>query len=395
MEPFRVGILGATGMVGQRFVQLLANHPWFEVKIVAASPQSAGRSYRDAVQGRWSMSTEIPDSIGSLTVKSVVDDLATISREVDLVFCALAMEKEDIKHIEEAYASAGVAVISNNSAHRWTADVPILMPEINPEHASLIEIQRRHRGWDSGLIVVKPNCSIQSYTSIFTALKAFGPQEVHVTSLQAISGAGKTFETWPEMVDNVIPLIGGEEEKSEREPMKIWGQLENDELKLADSPRISATCIRVPVTDGHLASVGVTFSQKPTFEQIVDAVQNFNSCSEKMSIRIGSEFRPSLPSRSKTFVSTINGQTFYKCAYNIIEAPNNDGTCDLNKATYSSDLCEQLLKLYGKENYLVYDPFNGTGTTGVACKNLNRNFIGIELDENYFEIAKERIENER
>lgn len=275
MEPFRVGILGATGMVGQRFVQLLANHPWFEVKIVAASPQSAGRSYRDAVQGRWSMSTEIPDSIGSLTVKSVVDDLATISREVDLVFCALAMEKEDIKHIEEAYASAGVAVISNNSAHRWTADVPILMPEINPEHASLIEIQRRHRGWDSGLIVVKPNCSIQSYTSILTALKAFGPQEVHVTSLQAISGAGKTFETWPEMVDNVIPLIGGEEEKSEREPMKIWGQLENDELKLADSPRISATCIRVPVTDGHLASVGVTFSQKPTFEQIVDAVQNY------------------------------------------------------------------------------------------------------------------------
>jgi aspartate-semialdehyde dehydrogenase len=221
------------------------------------------------------MSTEIPEAIGSLVVKSVVEDLATISTEVDLVFCALAMEKEDIKHIEEAYAAAGVAVISNNSAHRWTSDVPILMPEINPEHASLIEIQRRNRGWTSGLIVVKPNCSIQSYTSILTALKEFKPTEVHVTSLQAISGAGKTFETWPEMIDNVIPLIGGEEEKSEREPMKIWGQFENGELQLAESPRISATCIRVPVTDGHLASVGVTFSQKPTFEQIVEAVRNY------------------------------------------------------------------------------------------------------------------------
>jgi aspartate-semialdehyde dehydrogenase len=264
-------------MVGQRFVQLLANHPWFEVKVVAASPQSAGRTYRDAVEGRWSMSTEVPGAIGSLTVKSVVDDLTKISTEVDVVFCALAMEKDDIKHIEEAYAAAGVAVISNNSAHRWTSDVPIIMPELNPNHSSLIEIQRRNRGWTSGLIVVKPNCSIQSYTSILTALKDFEPTEVHVTSLQAISGAGKTFETWPEMIDNVIPLIGGEEEKSEREPMKIWGRLDNDELKLAESPRISATCIRVPVTDGHLASVGVTFAQKPRFEQIVTAVQNYNN----------------------------------------------------------------------------------------------------------------------
>lgn len=275
MEPFRVGILGATGMVGQRFVQLLSNHPWFNVRVVAASPQSAGRTYRDAVDGRWSMATNIPENIADLTVRSVVDDLATISTEVEIVFCALAMEKDAIRQVEEAYAAAGIAVISNNSAHRWTSDVPVIMPELNPDHASLIEIQRRNRGWTSGLIVVKPNCSIQSYASILTTLKDFEPTEVHVTSLQAISGAGKNFETWPEMVDNVIPLIGGEEEKSEREPMKIWGSIENDTLQLAESPRISATCIRVPVTDGHLASVGVSFNKKPTFEQIVDAVQGY------------------------------------------------------------------------------------------------------------------------
>ena len=277
MQPYRVGILGATGMVGQRFVQLLAQHPWFNVCVVAASPRSAGRPYIEAVAGRWNMATDIPESIGMLTVLSVVDDMTTIAEQVDLVFCALAMDKTEIQRIEEAYAAAGVAVVSNNSAHRWTPDVPVIMPEINPSHASLLEIQRQKRGWENGFITVKPNCSIQSYTSILTALKEFGPTEVHVTSLQAISGAGKTFATWPEMVDNVIPLIGGEEEKSEREPLKIWGTIENDAVTLAETPLISATCIRVPVTNGHMASVGVNFRVKPTFEQIIEAVTNYSN----------------------------------------------------------------------------------------------------------------------
>lgn len=274
---YKAAVLGATGMVGQRFISLLENHPWFTVTTVAASPRSAGKPYSEAVGERWAMKSTIPQAIAELPVLSVEDDLASIATAVDVVFCALDMDKADIRRIEEAYAAAGVAVISNNSAHRWTEDVPMIMPEVNPDHAALIDTQRKNRGWSTGFIAVKPNCSIQSYVSVLTALKVFQPIDASVTSLQAISGAGKTFETWPEMVDNVIPFIGGEEEKSEREPMKIWGKLSDGQLGLAMSPLIHATCIRVPASDGHMASVWVRFATAPTKDDIVRAVESFVS----------------------------------------------------------------------------------------------------------------------
>lgn len=276
-KKLRVGVLGATGMVGQKFIQLLENHPWFEVVAVAASPQSAGKTYGDAVASRWKMDTAIPEKIKHLTVYAVENDLDEVVKHVDFVFSALDMDKEDIKRIEEAYASKEIPVVSNNSAHRWTEDVPMIMPEINPEHVKLIDIQRTNRGWRKGLIAVKPNCSIQSYVSILTALKKFQPVNVHVVSMQAISGAGKTFETWPEMSDNVIPYIGGEEEKSEKEPMRIWGEITNDKIAIAETPKISATCVRVAASNGHMASVSVSFAQKLTKEQILEAVQHFSN----------------------------------------------------------------------------------------------------------------------
>lgn len=268
----KVAILGATGMVGQRFASLLAEHPWFEIVVVAASPSSAGKIYN------------IPGKKTDFKIMAVEADLSQIADQVDLAFCALDMEKEDIIRIENKYAHAGVAVISNNSANRWTPDVPMIMPEINPDHAKLIDIQRKNRGWERGLIAVKPNCSIQSYTSILTALSKFRPTQVEVCSLQAISGAGKTFETWPEMVDNVIPLIGGEEEKSEREPMKIWGEIVGKEVKPAKSPSIGATCIRVPVTNGHMASVGVNFEKKVSKEEIIKAIEEFGNPLTKLKL---------------------------------------------------------------------------------------------------------------
>ncbi len=276
-KKLRVGILGATGMVGQRFISLLENHPWFDIVAVAASPSSAGKTYADAVDGRWHMQSQIPPSVRGLVVRSVTDDLKSIAGDVDLVFSALDMDKETLKQVEIDYAAAGVAVVSNNSAHRWTEDVPMIMPEINPEHSKLIETQRQNRNWSTGLIAVKPNCSIQSYVSILTALKNFKPLNIGVTSLQAISGAGKTFEMWPEMVDNVIPFIGGEEEKSEKEPLKIWGTIEDGVIKNANSPTINATCIRVPVSDGHMASVWSLFENMPTKEEFIEATTNYNS----------------------------------------------------------------------------------------------------------------------
>lgn len=276
MPKKKTAILGATGMVGQRFAVLLANHPWFEVTHLAASPKSRGKTYQEATAGRWALSEGIPEKLKNVAVQSVQEDMEDIAREVEVTFCALDLDKPTIRAIEEAYAQRGVAVISNNSAHRWTEDVPMIIPEVNPEHAALIDVQRKNRGWGKGLIAVKPNCSIQSYVAILTALKEFEPQVVSVTSLQAISGAGKTFETWPEMIDNVIPFIGGEEEKSEREPMKIWGSLSSDHVELASKPEISATCIRVPVTDGHMANVSVAFGKNPTKQEILGAIQNFN-----------------------------------------------------------------------------------------------------------------------
>lgn len=274
---YNVAILGATGMVGQRFVTLLAEHPWFNIVAVAASPRSAGKPYGEVVAPRWAMSAPVPEHVAAMNIFAVEEDMSAIVPQVDMVFCALDMEKSDIRRIEEAYAAAGVAVISNNSAHRWTEDVPMIMPEVNPEHAELIDAQRKNRNWRTGFIAVKPNCSIQSYVSVLTALAEFGPTAVNVTSLQAISGAGKTFETWPEMVDNVNPYIGGEEEKSEKEPMKIWGNVKNGSVLLAASPSIHATCIRVPVTDGHMASVWVTFSAKPNKDDLLAALAEYHN----------------------------------------------------------------------------------------------------------------------
>lgn len=257
MKKIPVGILGATGMVGQRFVTLLENHPWFKLVVVAASPRSAGKT------------------IANLTVQAVERDLDQIAQKVSLVFSALDMEKEDIKGIEEAYAGKGIVVVYTNSAHRWTVDVPMLMPEINPNHLELIKFQQKNHGWKKGLIVVKPNCSIQSYVPLLTPLLKFGIKEVTVTTLQAVSGAGKTMASWPEMHDNVIPYIPGEEEKSEKEPLKIWGDLRNGKIKLADV-KISATCIRVPVSDGHIAAVSIVFNKKISREKILKEWENFN-----------------------------------------------------------------------------------------------------------------------
>lgn len=277
MKKLKVGILGATGMVGQRFITLLENHPWFEVIVVAASARSAGKTYEQAVEKRWKIDKSIPDAVKNLSVKIVEDDLEKIAKEVDFVFCALDMDKEKVKEIEIQYANADVPVISNNSAHRWTDDVAMILPEINPDHIKLIDVQRRKRGWKEGFITVKPNCSIQSYVSILTALKKFQPIAVHITSLQAISGAGKNFETWPEMVDNVMPFINGEEEKSEKEPLKVWGEIKSGKLTIAKKPDISATCIRVAAMDGHMANVSVSFKKKPTKKQIIHAVRYYKN----------------------------------------------------------------------------------------------------------------------
>jgi len=277
MEKIKAGILGATGMVGQRFVTLLADHPWFEVVCVAASPRSAGKTYEEAVKGRWFMEGNIPDKAAKLIVKKVEDDIDEVVSEVDFVFSALDMGKDEIRKIEEDYASKGIPVVSNNSAHRWTEDVPMIIPEINPEHLELIDIQRKNRGWDNGLIVVKPNCSIQSCVPIIRALDEYGPDKMIVTTLQAISGAGKNFETFPDILDNVIPYILGEEEKSEKEPMKILGKIDEGVIELAQYPTISATCTRVPVLDGHMTSVDLELKKEISKEKFIYAIENYQN----------------------------------------------------------------------------------------------------------------------
>lgn len=276
MNKIPIGILGATGIVGQRFITLLKDHPWFVVVCVAASPRSAGRPYSEAVADRWVMEEQISENISKMTVLAVEQDMKKIASQVDFVFSALDLDKEQIKVIENNFASLGVPVVSNNSAHRWSVDVPMVIPEINSEHLDLIDVQRKNHGWKKGFIVVKPNCSIQSFVPQITALMRFNPKKIVVTTFQAVSGAGKTLNNWPEMNDNVIPFIGGEEEKTEKEPLKIWGRLKNREIELAEEPVISATCIRVPVSNGHLASVSVSFERKPTREEILEAWKNFN-----------------------------------------------------------------------------------------------------------------------
>lgn len=291
MDKLKVGILGGTGMVGQRFITLLENHPWYEVVTVAASPRSAGKTYEEAVGDRWKMSTPMPESVKKLVVMNV-NDVEEVSASVDFVFSAVDMTKEEIKAIEEAYAKVGIPVVSNNSAHRWTPDVPMVVPEINPEHLEVIESQKKRLGTDRGFIVVKPNCSIQSYTPALHALKEYGPKVVVATTYQAISGAGKNFSDWPEMVDNVIPFIGGEEEKSEQEPLRIWGKVEEGQIVKAEGPMITTQCIRVPVTDGHTAAVFVSFDKKPSKEEMVKAWSEYKGAPQELN----------LPSAPKQFI---------------------------------------------------------------------------------------------
>ena len=293
-EKLRVGILGATGMVGQRFISLLENHLWFEVVTVAASPRSAGKTYEEAVGGRWKMTTPMPEAVKKLIVKDV-NEVEAISAEVDFVFSAVDMTKDEIRAIEERYAKAETPVVSNNSAHRWTPDVPMVVPEINPEHMKVIDFQKKRLGTSRGFIAVKPNCSIQSYAPVLTAWMEFEPYEAIVSTYQAISGAGKTFKDWPEMEGNIIPYIGGEEEKSEKEPLRIWGKIEDGVIVPADFIKITSQCIRVPVLNGHTATVFVKFRKNPTKEQLIEKLVSFKGVPQELN----------LPSAPKQFIQYL------------------------------------------------------------------------------------------
>ena len=282
-RKLRVGILGATGMVGQRFIALLENHPWYEVVTVAASPRSAGKTYEEAVGGRWKMTTPMPEAVKNLIVMNV-NEVEKVAAGVDFVFSAVDMTKEEIRAIEEAYAKTETPVVSNNSAHRWTPDVPMVIPEVNPEHFDVIEFQKKRLGTPRGFIAVKPNCSIQSYAPVLTAWKEFEPYEVVATTYQAISGAGKTFKDWPEMEGNIIPYIGGEEEKSEQEPLRIWGHIEDGVIVKAQSPVITCQCIRVPVLNGHTAAVFVKFKKKVTKEELIEKLESFKGLPQELKL---------------------------------------------------------------------------------------------------------------
>ncbi len=292
-KKLRVGILGATGMVGQRFVTLLEGHPWFEVVMLAASERSEGKTYEEAAGGRWKLDAPMPERLKNVIVKNI-NDIEENVKEVDFCFSAVDMTKEEIRAFEDAYAKTETPVVSNNSAHRWTPDVPMIVPEVNPDHVKIIDIQKKRLGTTRGFVAVKPNCSIQSYTPALHALKEFGPREVVVSTYQAISGAGKRFEDWPEMVENVIPYIGGEEEKSELEPLRLWGHIDGEkgEIVPAEAPKISAQCIRVAVQDGHTASVFVNFEKKPTKEEILERWRSFEGEPQKLD----------LPSAPKPFI---------------------------------------------------------------------------------------------
>jgi len=283
MEKMKVGVVGATGMVGQRFLTLLEDHPYFEVAALAASARSAGKKYEEAVGGRWKMKTPMPEKYKDMVVMDAAD-VEAMGKLCSFVFCAVDMKKDEIRALEEKYAKAEIPVVSNNSAHRWTPDVPMVIPEINDEHLEVIAAQRKRLGTKRGFIAVKPNCSIQSYVPALTPLRKYGIKEVVATTYQAISGAGKTFKEWPEMIDNVIPYIGGEEEKSEQEPLRVWGKVENGEIVKADAPIITTQCIRVPVTDGHTAAVFVKFENKPTKEEILKAWAEFSGKPQELEL---------------------------------------------------------------------------------------------------------------
>ena len=290
-EKLKVGILGGTGMVGQRFISLLENHPWFEVTTIAASPRSAGKTYEQAVGDRWKMDTPMPEAVKNIVVMNV-NEVEQVASQVDFVFSAVDMTKDEIKKIEEDYAKTETPVVSNNSAHRWTPDVPMVVPEINPQHMEVIKYQKERLGTKRGFVAVKPNCSIQSYAPVLTAWKEFEPYEVVATTYQAISGAGKTFKDWPEMVENIIPYIGGEEEKSEQEPLRLWGEIKDGVIVKASEPVITTQCIRVPVLNGHTAAVFVKFRKKPTKEQLIEKLVNFKRVPQEID----------LPSAPKQFI---------------------------------------------------------------------------------------------
>ncbi len=293
MAKLKVGIIGATGMVGQRFITLLAEHPMFEITVLAASARSAGKSYEEALGGRWKLDIPMPEKVAKMQVYDATSDIDKICEMCDFTFCAVDMKKDEIKALEEAYAKRETPVVSNNSAHRWTPDVPMVVPEINPEHLEVIAAQKKRLGTKNGFIAVKPNCSIQSYVPMLTPLLKYGIEKVIVTTYQAISGAGKTFKEWPEMIDNLIPYIGGEEEKSEQEPLKLWGKVENGEIVKCDGITISAQCYRVPVTNGHTAAVFIKFKNKPSKEQILEDWKNYKGEAQELN----------LPSAPKQFIT--------------------------------------------------------------------------------------------
>ena len=298
MEKCKVGVIGATGMVGQRFLTLLENHPYFEVTALVASPRNAGKTYEQALDGRWKMATPLPEKYKNMIIISS-QDIETVKSLVSFVFCAVNMKKDEVKALEEAYAKAEIPVVSNNSAHRWTPDVPMIIPEVNADHLAVIEAQKKRLGTKRGFIAVKPNCSIQGYVPALTALKDFGIKEMVVTTYQAISGAGKTFNEWPEMIDNIIPFIGGEEEKSEQEPLRIWGKVENGEIVKAEGPVITSQCIRVPVTDGHMAAVFVKFENKPDKDVILERWKSFSGKPQELGL-------PSAPAQFITYMEEDN-----------------------------------------------------------------------------------------
>lgn len=298
MRKLKAGVVGATGMVGQRFITLLREHPYFELTALVASPRSAGKTYREAVGERWKMKTPMPEDVAEMTVLSS-EDIETVGSLVDFVFCAVDMKKEEIKALEERYAKAEIPVVSNNSANRWTPDVPMVIPEINDAHLAVIEAQKKRLGTKRGFIAVKPNCSIQSYVPALTPLLPYGIKRVVATTYQAISGAGKTFREWPEMIDNVIPYIGGEEEKSEQEPLRVWGRVEDGKIVKADAPVITTQCIRVPVSDGHTAAVFVDFEKKPSKEEILEAWRTFKGKPQTLGL-------PSAPAQFITYFEEDN-----------------------------------------------------------------------------------------
>jgi len=298
MQKYRVGIIGATGMVGQRFLTLLQNHPWFEVTTLAASARSAGRSYREAVEGRWAFDWAIPDYAVDLPVINAAE-IDKVTENVDFVFCAVDMPKDQIRELENAIARTETPVVSNNSAHRWTEDVPVMVPEVNADHIAVIEAQRRRLGTKVGFVAAKPNCSIQGYVPALSPLRDFGLKQISVCTYQAISGAGKTFARWPEMVDNVIPFIGGEEEKSEKEPLKIWGHVENGRIVNAEAPVISAQCYRVAAADGHMAAVSVSFDKKPPKDEILARWKEYKGLPQQLKL-------PSAPEQFLTYFEEEN-----------------------------------------------------------------------------------------